>query len=396
MPSYSSRLAATRRKCLHQARRWITRYELGNAWRPIVPILGVGLVLLVLLSYVVSIRELIAASWCCEEAATSCNEKECGWIHFHDFLVIYFGTMILFHYCSAVFRSPGVVLSVNTREPRWIPAVGEAALERRRVALYANFGETAYFKRDNSSFDDKFDNDMHETNGVVYIPSPKASFCSKCQHSRPPRCRHCSTCRRCVLQYDHHCIWVNQCIGYNNYRNFLMILVYISAGCWYGISLLFNLFAEPLCDQIQQQGLFAYIKMHYLERYGMLVPPQELMKMLSGNGNVSPTAFVNLVFPLLLGVGAVLTVFLSSHLKMCCKGRTTLEHRMICQHRTVNPFRQQTRTPFDESVVVNPFDQGSAMANLKQSLGHNPLYWFLPIPVDPPPPYLPPAVSCQR
>ena len=50
--------------------------------------------------------------------------------------------------------------------------------------------------------------------------------CVKCQCSKPPRCHHCSVCGRCVMMMDHHCPWMNNCVGQRNLKAFLLFNAY--------------------------------------------------------------------------------------------------------------------------------------------------------------------------
>ncbi|XP_028840069.1 palmitoyltransferase ZDHHC20-A isoform X3 [Denticeps clupeoides] len=56
-------------------------------------------------------------------------------------------------------------------------------------------------------------------------------YCDHCQLIKPDRCHHCSSCDQCVLKMDHHCPWVNNCVGFSNYKFFVLFLGYSSLYC---------------------------------------------------------------------------------------------------------------------------------------------------------------------
>ena len=57
--------------------------------------------------------------------------------------------------------------------------------------------------------------------------------CNSCNEIKPARTHHCSVCNQCVFLMDHHCPWVNNCLGLENYRYFLLFLLYLFMGVSY-------------------------------------------------------------------------------------------------------------------------------------------------------------------
>lgn len=53
-------------------------------------------------------------------------------------------------------------------------------------------------------------------------------LCPHCMVMRTPRSRHCATCNRCVERYDHHCPWVNNCVGQKNHGIFIAFLTFVT------------------------------------------------------------------------------------------------------------------------------------------------------------------------
>ncbi|XP_030254293.1 palmitoyltransferase ZDHHC23-B [Sparus aurata] len=76
-----------------------------------------------------------------------------------------------------------------------------------------------------------------EQEGLALKESSQRNWCPVCRVARPPRAGHCRICGVCVLRLDHHCVWINSCVGQANHRSFLVTLVLFLLTSLYGISL---------------------------------------------------------------------------------------------------------------------------------------------------------------
>ncbi|KAM5335559.1 palmitoyltransferase ZDHHC23 isoform 4-T6 [Glossophaga mutica] len=65
----------------------------------------------------------------------------------------------------------------------------------------------------------------------------KDDWCAKCQLVRPARAWHCRICGICVRRMDHHCVWINSCVGESNHQAFILALSVFLLTSVYGITL---------------------------------------------------------------------------------------------------------------------------------------------------------------
>uniref|UniRef100_A0A0N5BVQ5 Palmitoyltransferase n=1 Tax=Strongyloides papillosus TaxID=174720 RepID=A0A0N5BVQ5_STREA len=162
-------------------------------------------------------------------------------------------------------------------------------------------------------------------------------YCHQCSLVKPDRAHHCSICRKCILKFDHHCPWVNNCVMYSNYKYFILFL-------GYGLVLCFFVALSNLDTII---FFIKGISSH------------------SGTLNSVGTSF-QLIFLEFISImfGISLSCLFFFHIYLISKNRSTLE---------------SYKAPvFTFGVDKNAYNI-SLKHNFAEVFGKKPFYWFLPI-----------------
>ncbi|KDP30472.1 hypothetical protein JCGZ_16151 [Jatropha curcas] len=164
--------------------------------------------------------------------------------------------------------------------------------------------------------------------------------CDKCCTYKPPRAHHCRICRRCVLRMDHHCLWINNCVGYWNYKAFFILVLYATAASIHSMVTIISCVLQKNWD------------------FGRSMP-LKIFYVLSG--------------VMMMALAATLGALLGWHIYLMTNNMTTIEyHEGIRAAWLARKSGQSYRHPFDISVYKN----------ITLILGPNMLKWFCPTAVS--------------
>ncbi|XP_033282940.1 palmitoyltransferase ZDHHC12 isoform X1 [Orcinus orca] len=140
--------------------------------------------------------------------------------------------------------------------------------------------------------------------------------CRYCMVLQPLRARHCRECRRCVRRYDHHCPWMENCVGERNHPVFVAYLALQLVVLLWGLYL-------------------AWSGLRFFQPWGLW---------LRSSGLLFATFLLLSLFSL------VASLLLASHLYLVASNTTTWE--FISSHR-IAYLRQRPGNPFDRGLTRN-------------------------------------------
>ncbi|CAM9359800.1 unnamed protein product, partial [Phaeothamnion confervicola] len=172
--------------------------------------------------------------------------------------------------------------------------------------------------------------------------------CLLCSNIKPPRCHHCRVCRKCVLKMDHHCFWVDRCIGFANYKSYFLTLLYAALA---SLAMLVLLWRNAFSSSGGGGG--------------------------GGGSGGSLGAKAGWWGSALLAVDAMLlalllcgvTYLLCWHCYLVSKNATTIEYYQIQRSR---------RDPSCPHKVLSHEHDLGLLQNLRAVLGSNAALWFVP------------------
>ena len=81
-----------------------------------------------------------------------------------------------------------------------------------------------------------------------------ARLCHTCKTIKPYRASHCRSCNRCIQAYDHHCPYIQNCVGFNNRPQFFFFVLSTTTLQIMSAYFIFILFTKSLDSYIIYPG----------------------------------------------------------------------------------------------------------------------------------------------
>ncbi|KAK2500080.1 hypothetical protein MC885_000426, partial [Smutsia gigantea] len=151
---------------------------------------------------------------------------------------------------------------------------------------------------------------------------------------QPLRARHCRECRRCVRRYDHHCPWMENCVGERNHPLFVAYLAVQLAVLLWGLYLAWWVLPQP-GGGWGQAACAHRSGLRFFQPWGLW---------LRSSGLLFATFLLLSIFSLVAGL------LLASHLYLVASNTTTWE--FLSSHR-IAYLRQRPGNPFDRGLTRN-------------------------------------------
>ncbi|KAK9356710.1 DHHC palmitoyltransferase-domain-containing protein [Lipomyces doorenjongii] len=155
--------------------------------------------------------------------------------------------------------------------------------------------------------------DIFPYDDIIFYPDMPP--CRTCHTPKPARSKHCSVCKHCIARMDHHCAWINNCVGYNNYRFFLGFIVSNLIVLTYGSYLTSSVLYKEYMRQYFPEGYDSAPKYFWADyrKWIILIHSQNW------------TAAVSSLFMIATLVCPLVIAFLAQHIIFIHQGVTTNE-----------------------------------------------------------------------
>ncbi|CAL1525970.1 unnamed protein product [Lymnaea stagnalis] len=202
--------------------------------------------------------------------------------------------------------------------------------------------------------------------------SEVVSICKKCIAPKPPRTHHCTICATCVLKMDHHCPWLNNCVGFYNHRYFLQFVFYMWFGTVYASIAGYDVFKQHFFGnkELIVPAFFFPVNMAYhlwnnpnkVERMGNeSVHTDKEVDMNENEGEIKATlegqflhSAVILQFLLCAGVAVALGLLGVWHARLISTGQTSIEQHINNKERArLKKKNLKFNNPYNFGFVKN-------------------------------------------